>query len=404
MPTGYTSLLGLALPVTGELDGSWGDTVNNSLTKLVDSAVAGTTTLSTDADVTLSTTQLAANQARQIILLCTGNRSTTRTITAPAQSKVYVIINATTASVGGPYAVKLVATGPTSGVTVNNGKYAVVAWNGSDFVYVSGNDLTAMTGTLPVANGGTGVTTSTGTGSVVLSASPALTGTPTAPTASPGTNTTQVSTTAFVTAAISAVGAVTSVTASSPLASSGGTTPNLSLTGAVPVANGGTGATSTTGSGANVLGTSPTLTTPNISSIVNTGTLTLPTSTDTLVGRATTDTLTNKSINPRVVSIADGTSVTINADTTDIATQANTQSAGTLTINAPTGTPFNGQKLIFRLQSTNNQTFSWNSIFAGSADLALPTVSSGSSKYDYVGFMYNSTASKWQLLAKVFGF
>jgi hypothetical protein len=33
-----------------------------------------------------------------------------------------------------------------------------------------------------------------------------------------------------------------------------------------------------------------------IGSIVNTGTLTLPTSTDTLVGRATTDSLTNKTI------------------------------------------------------------------------------------------------------------
>lgn len=42
--------------------------------------------------------------------------------------------------------------------------------------------------------------------------------------------------------------------------------------------------------------TNKTLTTPVISSIVNTGTLTLPTSTDTLVGRATSDTLTNKSI------------------------------------------------------------------------------------------------------------
>ena len=42
--------------------------------------------------------------------------------------------------------------------------------------------------------------------------------------------------------------------------------------------------------------TSPTLTTPSFSSIVNTGTLTLPTSTDTLVGRVTTDTLTNKTI------------------------------------------------------------------------------------------------------------
>jgi hypothetical protein len=42
--------------------------------------------------------------------------------------------------------------------------------------------------------------------------------------------------------------------------------------------------------------TNKTLTSPVISSIVNTGTLTLPTSTDTLVGRATTDTLTNKTI------------------------------------------------------------------------------------------------------------
>ena len=39
-----------------------------------------------------------------------------------------------------------------------------------------------------------------------------------------------------------------------------------------------------------------TLTTPVISAITNTGTLTLPTSTDTLVGRATTDTLSNKTI------------------------------------------------------------------------------------------------------------
>jgi len=42
--------------------------------------------------------------------------------------------------------------------------------------------------------------------------------------------------------------------------------------------------------------TNKTLTTPVISSISNSGTLTLPTSTDTLVGRATTDTLTNKTL------------------------------------------------------------------------------------------------------------
>jgi hypothetical protein len=42
--------------------------------------------------------------------------------------------------------------------------------------------------------------------------------------------------------------------------------------------------------------TNKTLTAPVIATIVNTGTLTLPTLTDTLVGRATTDTLTNKTI------------------------------------------------------------------------------------------------------------
>ena len=47
--------------------------------------------------------------------------------------------------------------------------------------------------------------------------------------------------------------------------------------------------------------TNKTLTTPVISSISNTGTLTLPTSTDTLVGRATTDTLTNKTLTSPVV-------------------------------------------------------------------------------------------------------
>jgi hypothetical protein len=50
--------------------------------------------------------------------------------------------------------------------------------------------------------------------------------------------------------------------------------------------------------------TNKTLTAPVISTISNTGTITLPTSTDTLVGRATTDTLTNKTLTSPTVTTA----------------------------------------------------------------------------------------------------
>jgi hypothetical protein len=131
MTTGNTTLLGLALPVEGELDGTWGDVVNDSITSLVDSAVAGTTTLSVDADVTLTTTVLAANQARQAIIRWTAsNGATTRNITAPAQSKAYIVINAGTGSI------VIRGAGPTTGVTVAAGDRALVAWSGSDFVRV----------------------------------------------------------------------------------------------------------------------------------------------------------------------------------------------------------------------------------------------------------------------------
>lgn len=167
MATAYTSLLGLALPVTGELSGTWGDTVNNAITSLLDSAVAGTTTLSSDADVTLTTTTGSSNQAREAIILWTAGGTATRTITAPAQSKTYVVINKTSST----QSIKLVGVGPTTGVTIVAGTSALVAWNGVDFVTVA---VFASTGVLPVANGGTGVTTSTGTGANVLGTAPTI--------------------------------------------------------------------------------------------------------------------------------------------------------------------------------------------------------------------------------------
>jgi hypothetical protein len=169
--TNFSPLLGLALPTTGDLSGTWGVTVNDSITGLLDSAVAGTTTLSVDADVTLTTTNGAANQARNAVILWTAsNGATTRNITAPAQSKAYVVINAGTGSI------VVRGSGPTTGVTIPSGTRALVAWNGSDFVKIVSNPVvltTDVSGILPVANGGT----ATATPSLVAGANVTITGT-----------------------------------------------------------------------------------------------------------------------------------------------------------------------------------------------------------------------------------
>jgi hypothetical protein len=87
--------------------------------------------LSSDADVTLTTTQEAANQAREAILLWTASGTVTRYITAPAQSKSYIVINSSSTQ-----SIVLRGVGPTTGVTIVAGEKAVCAWNGSDFVRV----------------------------------------------------------------------------------------------------------------------------------------------------------------------------------------------------------------------------------------------------------------------------
>jgi hypothetical protein len=137
MTTAYSPLLGLALPVTGELSGTWGTTVNNYITSFLDSAVSGTQTLSSDLDVTLTVTNgtaLGSTSSQYAVLLCSGVRSAIRNITAPAQSKTYVVINSTT----GGFAVNLRGAGPTTGVQIAAGEYALCAWNGTDFIKISG--------------------------------------------------------------------------------------------------------------------------------------------------------------------------------------------------------------------------------------------------------------------------
>lgn len=138
MPTTYTSNLGLALPATGEYNDTWGDVVNDEITTLIDSAIAGTTTISTDSNITLTDDSGTANQSRQAIIHWTASGTAIRYITAPARSKTYVVINDSATQT-----IVLRGVGPTTGVTFAAGETAVAAWNGTDFVKIAGGGAEA---------------------------------------------------------------------------------------------------------------------------------------------------------------------------------------------------------------------------------------------------------------------
>jgi len=298
MTINYTTLLGLAEPVTGTESGTWGDDVNKGITDYLDIAVAGTQTISgTQTAVTLSITNgsSAANNIAQAgtgatgssqyqIINCTGSPASLLTITAPASSKTYVIINATSTS----QSVKIVGAGPTTGVTIASGEKSLVAWNGTDFVKVSGSSSVSsfsagttgftpntattgavtLAGTLGTANGGTNLTTFTSGGAVYASSASVLT-TGTLPNTAGGTGQssafTQYGVTyASTTTALATTAAGTSTTVLHGNASGAPTFGAVSLTadvtGTLPIANGGTGITTTPTNGQIPIGNGTTYT------------------------------------------------------------------------------------------------------------------------------------------------
>jgi hypothetical protein len=111
-----------------------------------------------------------------------------------------------------------------------------------------------------------------------------------------------------------------------------------------------------------------TLTSPIISTISNTGTLTLPTSTDTLVGRATTDTLTNKTLTSPAITGPTITGTTAIQQILETATVSATAATGTINYDLLT----NGAVTYY----TSNASANWTLNVRGSATTSLNTLMS----------------------------
>lgn len=157
MPSSYTQSLRLILPVTGELTGTWGDAVNAGLTELVEDAIAGTAAIAmANANVTLTTANEAADQARNMFLNLTGANTAQRDVIVPAVSKLYFVHNGTTGGFG-----VQVKTAAGAGFIVPNGARAALYCNGTDvfqaadiFTTIPRTDASFVSGNLRVITAG----------------------------------------------------------------------------------------------------------------------------------------------------------------------------------------------------------------------------------------------------------
>jgi len=114
----------------------------------------------------------------------------------------------------------------------------------------------------------------------------------------------------------------------------------------------------------------------------------------TLIDTSTAQTLTTKRLNPRISTTASSSTPTPNADTDDMYTV--TALAANATFGAPTGTPVNGQAMIIRVKDNGTaRTLAFNAIYRA-ISVTLPTTTV-ISKTIYLGMIYNSNDTKWDI-------
>jgi hypothetical protein len=165
MTTQYTPILKLALPVQGELSGTWGDVVNDNITSMVEQAIAGLSvvnTWTTNSHVlTTANGTTAESRAAMLSLTDSGTALTgAGSVICPALSKVYIVKNGTAQVI-------TVKTAAGSGIAVPVGKTMLVYCDGTNVLEAVDHVVTLSAGTLTI----TGLTTFAslkGTGAVTV--------------------------------------------------------------------------------------------------------------------------------------------------------------------------------------------------------------------------------------------
>ena len=132
MTTQYTTILKLALPVQGELSGTWGDVVNDNITQMVEQAVAGKAVINTwtGNSHTLTTADGTTSESRCAILELTDSGTALTgagTVVCPTNTKLYIVDNNTAEIV-------TVKTSGGTGVAVPVGKTMLVYCDGTNVV------------------------------------------------------------------------------------------------------------------------------------------------------------------------------------------------------------------------------------------------------------------------------
>ena len=241
MSSTYSSSLRVELIGSGDQAGTWGTTTDNNFAYIFDAAIAGyqavTVTSTAQALTYVNGPTSTANLNQSVYAMLKFNSASAATaIYAPPVSKTYIIWNNSGYTIT-VYNSTVIGntTAAGTGVAILTGNKVMIWSDGTNFYEVQAQNLT---GTLAIVNGGTGQTTAN--------------------------------------AAFNAL-APAQTTANGKYLKSDGTNTSWDqidistgdITGTLPVANGGTGVTSSTGSGNNVLSTSPSITSASLTTPSN---------------------------------------------------------------------------------------------------------------------------------------